>query len=156
MTIPLFLRLRRLLMILSLFFQSKNRMSIGLDLVLLCFPVWWATSMSLALVGMLILWLKIARTFNVQLATVSFLSSGTLNTRRFHFLEYCCRSFSSLSFCLFHNTCDSFVNFLQRQNFRLKSVCLYFSIEQTPLQLLNFLHEHLGHEFNFIPHLLHI
>ena len=57
---------------------------------------------------------------------------------------------------LFHNICDSFVDFLQRLHFRLKFFCLHFNIKLPPLQLLNFLHESLGQAFYFIPHLLYI
>ena len=56
--------------------------------------------MSAALIGTPTLSLKTLHTFVTQSSAFSALFSGTLKlcTRRFHCLEYCCRSFCSLTF----------------------------------------------------------
>ena len=89
-TIPSFFILRRLAEIWSGSFLSKNLTRTGLDLVPPGVPVLWATSMSVTAVLTLTFWSKMSQHFFLQSSTVSPSPSGSLNTRRFQRLEYCC------------------------------------------------------------------
>ena len=114
-TIPLFFILRRLAKIWSRSFLSKNLTRTGLDLVPVGVPVLWATSVSVTAVLTLTFWSKMSQHFFLQSSAVSPSPSGTLNTRRFQRLEYCCCSY--YSFCIFLTCCSCALSIFLSESF---------------------------------------